>query len=136
MRRHAYFQLNLAHLLGLVLLVGGIGAVDLRVLGVGRRVPVAELSRVLTPFAIVGLVLMLASGALMFAADAKGLVASGLFQAKVALIALGVANALVFRRLFGELRSGAVPPAAQAMAGFSLCLWLSAAVLGRWIGYV
>lgn len=135
MRRHAYFQINLVHLLGLTMLVGAIGVADLRTLGAGRRVPAPELHRFLVPIGVAGLVLMLASGALMFLADAKGLVGAGVFQLKIALIAVGVGNALLFHRLFGDL-SGGVPRAAKAMAAFSLAVWLCAAAIGRLIGYV
>jgi hypothetical protein len=135
-RRHAYFQVNLAHLLGLVMLLGAIGVVDLRALGVGRRLPMRDLAQTLVPIGVAGLALMLVSGALLFAADAGTLVASSVFQAKAALIALGIANALAFERWFGGLPSGALPPAARAMAGLSLATWLGAATLGRLIGYV
>jgi hypothetical protein len=134
-RRHAYFQVNLVHLLGLVMLIGPIGVADLRTLGAGRRLPAPELHRFLVPLGITGLVLMLASGTLMFLADAKSLVGAGIFQAKVALIALGVSNALLFHHLFGDLSRG-TPPAAKVMAVFSLAVWLCAAAIGRLIGYV
>ncbi|MDP3383095.1 MAG: hypothetical protein Q8S47_07195, partial [Phenylobacterium sp.] len=45
----AYPVANVAHLLGLVLLVGGIGVVDLRLAGLWRGLPIAALSRALTP---------------------------------------------------------------------------------------
>lgn len=134
-RRHAYFQINLVHLLGLTMLVGAIGVADLRTLGAGRHVPAPDLHRFLVPIGVAGLVLMLASGTLMFLADAKGLIGAGVFQLKVALIAIGVSNALLFHRLFGDL-SGGAPPAAKAMAAFSLTVWLCAAAVGRLIGYV
>ena len=66
----AYPAANLAHLLGLVMLVGGIGILDLRLAGLARALPAAALSRLLTPVALAGLVLMAGSGAVMFAADA------------------------------------------------------------------
>ena len=65
----AYPLANVVHLLGLVMLVGGIGILDLRLAGAFRALPVAPLSRALTPIAIAGLVLMVPSGATMFAAD-------------------------------------------------------------------
>jgi hypothetical protein len=134
-RRHAYFQINLIHLLGLTMLVGAIGIADLRTLGAGQRLAAPDLHRFLVPIGVAGLALMLASGTLMFLADAKGLIGAGVFQLKVALIAVGVGNALLFHRLFGDLRHGA-PLAAKAMAAFSLAVWLSAAAVGRLIGYV
>lgn len=136
MRRHAYFQVNLVHLLGLVMLLGAIGAVDLRTLGVGRRLSYRDLSKSFVPVGVAGLVLMLASGVLLFSADAKTLVGSGVFQLKLALIALGLANALAFERLFGRAAVAEIPPAAKAMAALSLLTWLCVGALGRLIGYV
>lgn len=135
---HAYPVANLAHLLGLLLLVGGIGVVDLRVAGLFRMIPVAPLSRALTPLAVTGLILMLPSGFTMFAADAKALAASPLFRWKLALIVLALANAVAFRRAWGrrlDRWGGEPPPAARAMAAASLALWLVVGALGRLIAY-
>ncbi|MGZ3275631.1 MAG: DUF6644 family protein [Caulobacteraceae bacterium] len=134
--RGLYPTVNTAHLLGLVLLVGGVGILDARVLGFGRAVPLAALSRYLTPAAVAGLVLLVVSGALLFCADAGPFTRSPLFQTKLVLIALGVINAGVFRRRFGDFEAGSEPPAsARIMAAASLGLWTSATVIGRWLAY-
>src|SRR3954462_7849086 len=65
-----YPAVNLGHLAGLVMLLGSIGVLDLRALGAGRAVPLAALSRWLTPIGIAGLLLEIATGALLFAPDA------------------------------------------------------------------
>jgi uncharacterized membrane protein len=134
-RRRAYFQINLAHLLGLVMLLGAIGVADLRTLGVGRRLSLVDMHRTLVPIGIAGLLLTLASGALLFAADARSLVGAGVFQVKILLIVLAIANALLFEGMFRDLSRGA-PPMAKAMAAISLGLWLCVAAIGRLIGYV
>ena len=131
-----YPAVNVAHLAGLVLLVGGIGVLDLRVAGLGRAIPILALSRLVTPIAVAGLLLLLASGFLLFSADAGPLVRSATFQLKMALLAVGVANALAFRRLFGDFQEGREPPpAARLMAVASICLWLTVGALGRLIAY-
>jgi hypothetical protein len=129
-----YPAVNLAHLAGLVLLVGGIGVLDLRIAGLARAIPVQALSRLCTPVAIVGLLLMLASGALMFSADAVPLIGSRVFQLKMTLLAVALANALLFRRLYGGL-AREPGPLARIMAVASIGLWLTVAALGRLIGY-
>jgi hypothetical protein len=73
--------------------------VDLRLIGAWRAVPLAVFLRVLVPVAAVGLVLAAVFGLLLFAANARDYVASGFFQAKMAMLALGVANALAFHAL-------------------------------------
>lgn len=134
--RGLYPAVNTAHLLGVVLLVGGIGVVDMRVLGFGRAVPLAALSRYLTPAAIAGLILLTVSGVLLFCADAGPFTRSSLFQAKLVLIALGVLNAWAFRRRFGDFEDGAEPTLpARLMAAASLGLWTGATVVGRWLAY-
>lgn len=129
-----YPAANVAHLFGLVLLVGGIGILDLRVAGVGRAIPLAALSRLLTPIAVAGLAILAVSGFLLFAPDAGPLFESGVLRLKLALAAVAVANALVFRRVFGDFE-GEAPPAARVMAVVSLGLWLTVACLGRLIAY-
>jgi hypothetical protein len=131
-----YPAANVAHLAGLVLLVGAIGVLDLRVAGLGRTIPLAPLSRFLTPFAAAGLVLAAASGALLFSADAGPLVRSNVFLLKLTLAAVALVNALVFRRWFGDWTSTREPPVvARLMAVASIGLWLTVACLGRLIAY-
>lgn len=134
--RGLYPAANVAHLFGLVLLVGGIGVLDLRVAGLGRQIPLAPLSRLLTPIAVLGLVVVAGSGFLLFAADAGPLAENRTFQWKLALAALALANALLFRRAFGDFRPGREPRvAARALAVASLALWLTVGALGRMIAY-
>lgn len=134
--RNLYAWINLVHVLGVILLVGGIGVVDLRILGLGRRVPIGALSRMLTPLAILGLAIQAVSGVMLFAADATPLFASKVFRIKLALIVFGLANALLFRKLHGHLDVDAPSPLAKLMAGASLASWIGVAGLGRWIAYL
>ena len=135
---YAYPIANLIHLLGLVMLVGGIGIVDLRLAGAFRSLPPAVLSRLLTPVAIAGLLLLIPSGLTMFAADAKAMAASVTFQRKLVLIALALANAILFRWIWGKrIADWDASPAlgGKLMAGASLLLWLAVAAHGRMIAY-
>jgi uncharacterized protein DUF6644 len=120
------------------MLVGGIGILDLRLAGMFRRIPAAPLSAALTPIAIGGLILMIPSGATMFASDAAALVNSGTFRGKLSLIALALANAVAFRFIW-QRRIGqwdADPPLwGRLMAAASILLWLSVAAFGRMIAY-
>lgn len=134
----AYPLANLVHILGLVMLVGGIGVLDLRLMGLFRRIPVTALAAALTPIAVAGLVLMIPSGAIMFAADASTLVNSATFRTKLLLIGLAVANAIAFRAVWQKKigRWDSDPPTwGRIMAAASLLLWLSVAGAGRWIAY-
>ncbi|UZK66080.1 DUF6644 family protein [Sphingomonas sp. M1-B02] len=129
----AYPLANSIHLLGLVMLVGGIAVVDLRLAGLWTRLPARELSRALTPVAIAGLAILVASGTILFAADATALASSATFHRKLVLIGLALANAALFRWLW---KRGAMPAAlVRALAVSSLLLWLAVGTLGRLIAY-
>ena len=125
---------NVLHLLGLVMLVGGIGVVDLRLAGAWRALPVESLARALTPLAVAGLLLMAASGTVLFAADGAALAESGTFKTKLLLIAVAVANALFFRWR-GRRLGGGPDVMARMLAMLSIVLWLSVAYAGRMIAY-
>jgi hypothetical protein len=131
-----YPLVNTAHLLGIALLFGAIAALDLRLIGAWRGVPAATLARVLAPVATAGLALAAAAGALLFIAKATDYAASGLFQAKLVVIGLAVANAAAAwswgRRLTGQ---PTVPARLRLGAAASLGLWLAAITLGRLVGY-
>jgi hypothetical protein len=130
----AYPIANVAHVLGLVLLLGGIGLVDLRLLGAFRSLPLGAVLAALTPLAVAGLLIMILSGLTMFAADASAMAASGTFRRKLVLIALALLNAAAFRAWFGQRPDPSGIPA-KAMALASLLLWTAAAIFGRMIAY-
>jgi hypothetical protein len=133
---YAYPAANTVHVLALVLLLGGIGLVDLRLLGAFRALPLEPLSRALIPIAATGVLVLAASGSILFAADAVSVAGKGVFQLKLALIALALVNVGLFRWLYGTLLSDPPPAGARALALVSLLLWISVAILGRMIAYL
>lgn len=137
-RGPAYAWLNVLHLGGLVLLVGGIGILDLRLCGVGRELPAAAVARFLTPLALAGIAVAAATGFGMFAADAVSLAASTTFRWKLVLIALGLTNAVAFRLVWHRRLEGwddGPNTTGRAVAAGSLLIWLAVATLGRMIAY-
>ncbi|MEP9348457.1 hypothetical protein [Xanthobacter sp. KR7-225] len=126
---------NLAHVLGAALVVGAIATFDIAVL---RRVPAARgLVRAGIPVAAAGLVLVLVSGTVLFAAEAGPLVRNGVFLAKLGVIALGILNVTLFHlAISGALKRGEVPATARLFAAISLTAWIAALLLGRAIAYV
>jgi len=131
----AYPLVNTAHIIGIALLFGAIVPLDLRLIGWrSQSEPVDQLSRILLPLAIAGLLIAVPAGLLLFATDARAYAAAPLFQAKMILIALAIANALALRR-FGW--SGSEPNRPVAFAGAaSILLWLGAITCGRLLGYI
>lgn len=136
-----YPLVNAAHILGVALLVGSIVPLDLRLLGVWRSVPLTPLWGVLTRTAGAGLILAMIFGALLFITRASEYTASNLFISKMAVVALGTANALALRVLpqtqVSEITStkGKPPARLRLASGISLVTWLTALTLGRLIGY-
>lgn len=133
-----YPTANLTHILGLALLIGSILILDLRLLGVGRWVSVDALSRLTTPFSVVGICLILASGSILFSADAAALSTNPVFRLKMAILAVAIGNAVLFRILWQRRMTGwmdAVPLPAKLQAGVSGIAWLSVASCGRLIAY-
>ena len=129
-----YPLVNALHIIGIALLFGAIVALDLRLIGWRRTAgPVDSYARLLVPVAIGGLLLAIPAGLLLFATDARAYAASTLFQAKMLLIVLAIANALWLRRSgwTGENAGRWVAFAGAA----SVLLWTGAIVLGRMVGY-
>jgi hypothetical protein len=133
----AYPLANVAHLVGLALLAGGIVAVDLRLLGAWPRLSIAALHRALTPLAVAGLVLMVASGLALFATEATTLIEQPVFLAKMGVVAAATAGAILFRWRYGAAlrRWSRAPLFARLLAAVSLSFWLAALILGRMIAY-
>ena len=137
---YAYPAAEVAHIVGLGLLFGSIAIVDLRLLGLGRQVPLAGLVRFAVPWSLGGFALAACSGLLMFSAHIEEFLEQPVFLAKMALIALAGVNALALHR--GALR-GAAPEASSApssrvrvAAGVSLALWLAVIGCGRFLAYL
>lgn len=137
--RWSYGLVNGAHILGLALLVGAILPLDLRLVGLWRREPADRLARVLLPVAMTGLGLAVATGLLLFSVRPFEYLANPFFPAKLALVALAVANALWLRLspAWRTLRENGRVLRRLAVAGVvSLVLWIAALFCGRLIAFV
>lgn len=131
-----FASVKAVHLGGIAMLVGSIGILDLRLLGLRRPVPVRRLAGRVLPWTAASFFLIVPSGLAMFVANAGALIASPVFALKICLILLAGANAGIFHA--GVFRSAAqwnvdvMPPiAARAAAGVSLALWVSVIACGR-----
>ena len=136
-----YPVVEIVHIVGFSVLVGAVAMFDLRVLGCARALPVDGLARILLPWSLASLVLIVPAGLLMFAAQPLALAASGVFQLKLLLIGLAGANAACFH--LGVYRSVAAwntrsraPALAQVQSAFSLLLWVAVISCGRLLAYL
>jgi len=129
----AYPALEVVHIIGIGLLFGSLVVLDLRLAGLGRVIPLQALARLALPVSLVGFLLAAASGLVMFAADAAGLLMHPAFQLKLFLIFAAGVNAALF-----HLRRGLekADESAGTQAVLSLTLWIGVIACGRAIAYV
>ena len=132
------FTLGLVlHFIGLCLLMGGMLVIDLRILGLIRRVPIGAVLALL-PVAILGFVLNLLTGIMFFCFDSFGYWRNPAFKIKMALVLLAGLNALWFT-LAEHRRLAATPSGFDAngitklSAAASLLIWFSVILFGRLI---
>lgn len=135
----AYPLLETLHTLGMALLVGALGLINLRVLGYKPQLPILG-TRDLLPLAWIGFVVNAVSGTLLFVSDPIYFWESYTFRIKILLIVLAGINAfLLGRGMFREARrTGAdvtPSPAMRWVAGSSLVFWMGAIIAGRLLAY-
>lgn len=136
-----YAWVNLAHIVGVASLFGAILVLDLRLLGVGRRLPLAPLADAVIPVAKIGFLLAAASGIALLSANATEYAGNPFLLIKLAVVALGLANAVLLgrSRAWSAARDGIATSAqlrrVTLMGGISLASWLTAVGAGRMIGY-
>jgi hypothetical protein len=136
---YVYPLVNAAHVFGIALLVGSILPVDLRLLGLFRRVPLSGFVPVMTAFSAVGLAIAMVSGVLLFTVQALDYVYNPAFLTKIALVAIGLVNAVALRftGAWRAARAGnGIGAGLRAAALLSLVIWPAALLSGRWIGYL
>ena len=133
-----YPAVEILHILGFVVLVGSILALDLRLLGLGRTIPIPPMAQLLLPLSRIGFLLAISMGFLLFSADAAHVVRNPAFQAKLLLIAAALVNIVVAHagpwRQIAQWRNP-VPGSAKFTALASLLLWIGAVCAGRLIAY-
>jgi hypothetical protein len=123
------------HTFGLGLLVGANTVVNLRLLGIGSRVPLDPL-RPLFSVMWGGFWLNLVTGSLLFAADATGRGTSLFFMAKLVFVAIGVAVMVSIRRNVFDAPPDAPTASPKLLASLSLVAWTVAIMAGRLLAYI
>jgi len=132
----AYPTILTLHTIGLGMLVGLNAAVDLRLLGVGRQIPLATLEKFF-PAMWIGFWVNAVTGFMLFAADPITKGTTVLFMAKLGLVAVGVVLIVVLRRaVYGAAnRPPVVSRFAKNCAAASLFVWVTATAAGRLMAY-
>lgn len=121
------------HLLGLAVIGGAVLIVDLRLLGFGlRRQPASEIARGAQPWLIGSLLVMLATGSLLFTSEATKCYYHEAFWVKMTSLALAILFTFTIRRKVTRADDARW---FKAVGVISVVLWSGVGIGGRWIGF-
>lgn len=129
------------HSVGLAVVVGLAVAIDLRLLGRFRGIPLTSLRTFFT-IAWLGFLVNFLSGAALFASQAASHYISNVpFLTKIGFVIAGAATIGYLQPAVAKLGEGTgadsvVPAGAKAAAVISLIVWAGATVTGRLIAYL
>ena len=134
---------EMTHYVGMSLIIGIIGTLDLRILGLFKSIPIAAL-RPLVPWAVVGFVGNLLTGLIFVTGTNSGAsfyIDNLSFQLKMLLVLLTFANLFIFRlsglerAVYATPAGASAPAAGKAVAAFSLFAWVLIIFFGRLLMY-
>lgn len=134
-----YIFVNAAHILGIGLILGPILALDARLLGLFRAVPLSVIGPYLANTARSGVVIALLTGTALFSVRPVDYIDNAAFLIKLAIVALAIANAAVINRgrNWREATAGNdIAASLRIQAAASGILWIAALLAGRWIGFL
>jgi hypothetical protein len=130
--------LEIAHFMGLSLLIGGLLIVDLSLAGL-LQLQLSATHKLL-PVVLIGFGINLVTGILFFYGDPMRYSVNIGFQIKMCLIGLAGINALFYHwklsPLMADWNSESPPPLAKLIAFTSLTAWMGVLLFGRLIPYV
>ena len=136
-----YPVVNVLHILGIGTLFGAVLILDLRLLGVWRRVALDQIAATASPVATAGFALAVTSGACLLAANAVDYQNNPFLLVKFAAIGSGLLNAVALRRTVAWRAHGTRELSRSEarrlalMGGVSVVSWTVAITAGRMIGY-
>jgi len=135
---------EILHFFGMALIIGTIGLIDLRILGVGKGIPIKSLER-FVPLGVLGFVINLLTGLTFVGGNPIGgpqeYETNLAFLIKMTLILIAGVNLLVFyvagiaRATDAVPADGSAPMSAKVVASVSLLMWFGVIVFGRYIMY-
>jgi hypothetical protein len=135
-----YPTANVAHVVAIVVFAGAIAVMDIRLMGGLAGSDPVRVVRSARRAAVLALVAVLASGAVLFTAEASHVALNSIFQIKMGLIAFGIVHALfVGNRAVSQLidlgPDAPMPGFARFVGALSMLTWLGVVGLGRYIAY-
>ena len=126
---------EVVHIVGFAILIGTIAIVDLRLLGVGmKRQTAAELVKDTAPWTLLGLVLVLISGPLIFSSDPNLYMHNQAFRFKITMLILAIIfNWTLHRKVALSPQPGGM---GAMVGGISMLMWASIIFGGIFIAFV
>ena len=135
----AYPFFETMHTIGMAMVIGSLGLINLRVLGFKSELPLLATQKLL-PLAWIGFTMNLISGLTLFTSDAQHFWNSYTFRVKIVLILLGGINAAILGQVVFQPPAKAplaVPTiVVKWIAASSLVFWFGAICAGRLIAYL
>jgi hypothetical protein len=135
---------EILHFAGMALLIGSVGLVDARMLGLGKGIPIKALERFI-PLGVIGFVINLITGVIFVAGNPVGgpqeYVGNLSLQLKMLLVLIAGVNLLLFyvtgiaKQVEGLSGDAVAPTGAKVVAIVSLVAWFGVIFLGRMIMY-
>ena len=132
------------HFVGMCVLLGTVGAVDLRILGVAKGIPIHTLEKFI-PLGVIAFIVNATTGFIFIAGNPVGgpmeYLTNLSLQLKMLVVLIAGINLLIFyvrgieRSLAAVPADGNAPGGAKAVAIVSLAAWIMVIIFGRFIMY-
>ena len=132
------------HFVGMCVLLGTVGVVDLRVLGVAKGIPIKLLEKFI-PLGVIAFFVNMVTGFIFIAGNPVGgpmeYLANLSLQIKMVIVLIAGINLLVFfvtglhRKLAAVPADGDAPGSAKTVAAVSITAWIFVIIMGRFIMY-
>jgi hypothetical protein len=136
-----YGVVNLAHILGVASLFGAVLVLDLRLMGLWRKIALPAISEPTMRVAAAGFVISVISGVCLIATKATEYVGNPFLYIKFPAIGVGLLNVIALNSLSAwkqhKMRELSLREQSKlaVFGGISLFCWLTAITAGRMIGY-
>jgi hypothetical protein len=134
----AYPTIIFLHSVGMGMVAGINGAIDLRLVGLSPKIPIKPLGR-LFPIMWLGFALNLVTGTMLLMADATTKLTNPDFGVKMVFVILGVVILRMMQTsVFGDpkIDDGPLSARTRRLAWISLACWVGAITAGRLLAYV
>jgi len=132
------------HFVGMCVLLGTVGVVDLRILGVAKGIPIHMLEKFI-PLGVIAFIVNAITGFIFIAGNPVGGPMEYLMnlslRIKMAIVLIAGINLLIFyatgieKKVAGVPADGNAPGSAKAVAAVSIFAWIMVIVMGRFIMY-